>query len=183
MKMENLWNPLTWMQLALEAAWGVLKGIWDALMSVFGMNPKAPRGQHDDITPEDVTDAAKYEASKQELVDMLNHDRTPAQIVHSYAAAGVMDRPTVDLSALTPEQQDWLVGLSNGDYILLAASGVPACDRSLSARMVIPSLTKLRAEKAAEEAPHPVMRKTREEMIRDIYRSGIGRTQDLPYTL
>ena len=166
---KNWWSPLAWMQAAFEAVWGIISGLWTAFLGIFGIHPKAPSGRHEDIKIEDVDQAATAEASKQELADLLDRERTPAEIVHAYAEAGAMDRPTVDLSALTAEQQDWLVSLSDSDYILLSASGVSACERSLTALMAIPDLSRLRAEKPAEKAPQAVIQQTKEELIRERY--------------
>ncbi|KQS74320.1 hypothetical protein ASG25_21220 [Rhizobium sp. Leaf384] len=174
---KDWWNPMAWMQTALEAVWGIISGIWTAFLGIFGIRPRAPSGRHEDIKLEDIDQAATAEAAKQDLADILDRQRTPAEIVHAYAAAGAMDRPTVDLSALSEEQQDWLVSLSDSDYILLSASGVPACERSLRAGIVIPTVSRLHAEKPAKEAPQAVIEQTKEEMIRDRYLASIRGVQ------
>ncbi|WP_428427337.1 hypothetical protein [Pararhizobium sp.] len=166
---KKWWNPVSWMQFALEAIWSVLSGIWTAILGIFGIHPTAPRGAHENIKLGDVDDAAAAEADKQALADLMNAEMTPADVVLAYASAGLMDRPTVDLGKLTPEQQDWLVSLSDGDLALLSASGHPSCEMSLRALKAIPYLTKLRAESAPEAAPEPIVLQTKENLIRERY--------------
>ncbi|KQQ72382.1 hypothetical protein ASF70_12675 [Rhizobium sp. Leaf321] len=173
MNKKSWWNPLSWAQYALEAVWGVLSGIWTAILGIFGIHPSAPKGQHADIKLDDVDSAASAEADEQALAKLMTAEMTPAEVVLRYAAAGAMDRPTVDLSALSTEEQDWLVSLSDSDLALLAASGKSACERSLEAKMAIPDLTRLRAEKPMEEAPKAYVQQTKEDMIRERYLAAV----------
>ena len=166
---KKWWNPVSWMQYALEGVWSILSGIWTAILGIFGIHPTAPGGAHEDIKLGDVDDAAAAEADKQALADLMTAEMTPVDVVLAYASAGLMDRPTVDLGKLTPQQQDWLVSLSEGDLALLSASGHPSCEMSLKALKAIPYLTKLRAETAPDKAPEPIILQTKEELIRERY--------------
>lgn len=54
--------------------------------------------------------------------------------VHDYASARGMGRAAVDLSGLTEEQQDWLMGLSEQDLQRLAVAGEAVCKRAVSGK-------------------------------------------------
>ena len=139
--------------------WEAFSGLLQGLMSIFGFSPRAPKEQHDNLGREDVAAAeveARSDVANAELALAL---RSPEAVVHEYAMSPSDTRATVDLSPLSADEQDWLLGLSDGDLAMLAASNVDACKRSLDARKIVVNVRRLRERhEAGMKNPAPVLR-------------------------
>lgn len=138
---------LKFLRLLLRAAGESLVGI---LTFLGFMKPRAPQDHHDDLGQADVAAAeaeARSDAAAAELLSIL---RAPEAVVHEYAVSPSDSRAAIDLSPLSADEQDWLLGLSDGDLAMLAASSVDACKRSLSEMRVVVNVRRLRERQEAD---------------------------------
>ncbi len=142
------WNPLGWFDMILQMVGAIFRGI----LEFFGMLSPPPTDQHEDIQLADVEAEKKTAEEQQEVVDHLNHEMTPAQIVHAYCRATEEDRRLMNLENLSVEQQDWLLRLPDAQLVMLGESGEAACSRSVEALKFTVSKSKLRAPEI-ETAP------------------------------
>jgi len=125
--------------IAEKAGWNALRAIaaiLDRILAMlFGCSPGlASKIPTLSTKAEDVLQALAAEPTftKPEVEYMLAH--TPTSVLHDYASATKEVRATVDLSGLTPEQTDWLFGLSDEDLESLAKAGPAACEKALSGK-------------------------------------------------
>ncbi|MDQ0320783.1 hypothetical protein QO002_002921 [Pararhizobium capsulatum DSM 1112] len=166
--MKKFWEPWKWFELAMSKVLGILLGLWQALLSLVGIHPKAPRGTHQDIKSVDVADAYLDEAEHQAGTDAaLSGLQEAPDVVLAYARASVTERVSMDLGKLSATEQDWLLRLTDRDLILLSASGRAACARSLQYMIVIPSLPRAKREKLPEELPTVLHVPTDEDHVRE----------------
>ncbi|MEY9562269.1 hypothetical protein [Sinorhizobium fredii] len=164
------WNPLRWFDMIVQAVGAIFRGI----LELFGIFSDPPPMQHENIQVADVESAEKTAREQQAAIDHFNREMTPAQIVHVYCRATEADRKVMDLSKLSVEQQDWLLRLSDGDLVMLGASGEAACGRSVKALKVMVSKREMKAaeiEKAPEilSTPEPMTEDEKWEFIRERY--------------
>ncbi|MBX5021162.1 hypothetical protein [Rhizobium lentis] len=147
------WNPLTWVDLILQAVGAIFRSI----LEFFGMLAPPRTDQHENIQLADVEAEKKTAEERQAAVDHLDREMTPAQMVYAYCRATEDERRLMNLEKLTPEQQDWLMRLSDRDLVLLGASGKAACTRSVEALRLMVSTSKLRApEMEADPVALPI---------------------------
>ena len=151
-KQFQWWNPFSWIEAILQTIGAILRDIF----ALFGMMPPPPTSGHENIQVDDVSAAEKDARKEQEATDQILADLTPAKIVHAYCTASEEARKTIDLSALTFEQQDWLMRLSDADLVMLGKSGEAACRRSVEAGRLLVNRAKLRP---AELATAPLVLK------------------------
>jgi nucleotide-binding universal stress UspA family protein len=134
------WNPLAWVDAILQ----VIGAIFRSICEFLGLLSPPPTDRHENIQVADVDAAEKDAREAQTAVDEIVADMTPAQIVHAYCRATEEVRKTMDLAKLSIDQQDWLMRLSDADLVMLGESGEAACGRSVMARKVMVSRSKLR---------------------------------------
>ncbi len=127
---------------ALNPMW-YLNGITSFLYDVFepilrwlGLMKSEPPIPHDDTQVDDVLAAAQEAAAHAEALEELVKEMAPAEVVRAYAKAAAEDRPGMDLSALTEQQQDWLLSRGDVDLIYLANETDGGLARSLEALQV-----------------------------------------------
>lgn len=142
------WNPFAWIGAILQSIGAFLQ----MLGISFGLIPPPRTDGHENIQATDVVAAEEDAKRKQEAIDEIIADMTPAQVVHAYCTASEEVRKTINLKPLSVEQQDWLMRLSDKDLVLLCGSGETACARSVEAMKVIVNRSKLRPAKT-ETAP------------------------------
>lgn len=154
------------MDFAAQLAKAIMKLVMALITSIcrlFGVQPPVSRGRPEISTkPADLEDAYR-KAHSREMCKGLDLVSDIGSSVHRYAAAPEpMIRSAVDLSALTPSQQDWLMMLSEDDLRRLAKAGPQACERAASGkRCGIVGLTPYR-----EPSPEPIRARTAD--IRDL---------------
>ncbi|URK87488.1 hypothetical protein LP421_05205 [Rhizobium sp. RCAM05350] len=165
--MKKFLNPWTWFEFMMSAVIGISRGLWEGLLSLVGVYPQVPRNAHENIQAVDVADAYTEEAEKQSGNDAAGSGlQESPDVVLAYARAGNEERALMDLGKLSTSELDWLLGLTDRDLILLAASGSAACARSLTAGMVIPSLPRPRRERLPE-APPAVLKVPNADYVRE----------------
>lgn len=138
----------------LMYAWKLFAGLLQGIMSLFGFSPRAPKQQHDNLGREDIAAAEAEARSDAAAAELVSKIRAPEGVVHEYAVSPSDSRSSIDLSPLSPEEQDWLLGLSDGELAMLAASSEETCRQSLSARKVAVNVRRLRER--TEDKPNPV---------------------------
>ncbi|UVK44395.1 hypothetical protein BPNPMPFG_006310 [Mesorhizobium sp. AR07] len=125
-------------RLALEAAEAILKAIL-AIIAAFcrllGVaSPSMPQPPRPTTTPEDVAAAYRDEYTR-EIANDHAHASDVGMAVHQYAAAiDPAIRGAVDISGLSAEQTDWLLGLREEDLQRLVAAGPKACELAVSGK-------------------------------------------------
>lgn len=176
-----------WASTSLQSVWGIFSSIFWGIARIFGINPPVPNRIHEHIDRGDVADAMAAERDRQEGLDVVEA-LEPADVVLEYARSTLRDdgsRSLVDLSALTPEQQDWLTGLSDKDLSLIAVYGRQTAARSLEHKMMIPVIPReQRARPEPEVLPIPdadvysktQMTKSDFRIIREGIRSAVSGT-------
>lgn len=157
----SLLNPLEWLNTALA----LLAAVFTPILRWLGiLNPPSTDG-FQNLTKEDVCDAAKLAQEQEAAVDTIAREMPPAEVVHAYAKANADCRATMDLSALDITQQDWLLRLSDEDLGKLAMSTSSGCARSLEALRVLPRYPR-QQELETIEIPRPQTEEEIEEMKR-----------------
>ncbi len=134
------WNPLSWIGTILQSIGAFLH----MLGISFGLIQPPRTDGHENIQADDVSAAEKDARKEQEAINQILADLTPAEIVHAYCTASEEARKTIDLSALTVEQQDWLMRLSDAELVMLGKSGEAACRRSVEAGKLLVNRARLR---------------------------------------
>ena len=142
-------NPLTW----IRQVYALFTTLITDILKLFGLAPPPATSGFDNIQAADVEDAATAAVEKEVLTDTLLQQSSPAEIVHAYAVATEEQRATVDLGKLSPREQDWLLGLSETDLVLLGAAGIATCARSLRACAVATSARRLRGRDNGKPEP------------------------------
>lgn len=144
---------------AEKAGWNVLRAIAsiiDRIMSMlFGRSPGlASKVPQLSTKAEDVLQALAAEPTftKPEVEYLLAH--TPTSVLHYYASATAEARATIDLSGLTPEQMDWVFGLSDDDLKKLAQAGPAACEKALAGKKC--GVVGLSSPRKSEEQGAPI---------------------------
>ncbi|MBB4064071.1 hypothetical protein [Gellertiella hungarica] len=156
------------LKLLLQALGETLEGI----LVFFGfMKRRPPQDHHDDLSKADVAAAEAEARSDAAAADLLSVLRAPESVVHEYAISPSDTRAAIDLSPLSPEEQDWLLGLSDGDLAMLGASSVEACRKSLDARKVTVNIRRLRERQEADMKNRaPLLRITYQDRDEDKWR-------------
>lgn len=156
-KRRSLWsllNPLEW-----------LSAIFGPLLRFLGLLSPPNTEGFENIQKADVEAEAEEAKRKEEAIDAIVRDMSPAEIVKAYAAASPEDRALMDLSALDAEGQDWLQSLAEDDLTLLSMSTTGGCARSLEAKAMKPIYPRPAAEETemAETLRIPTMEDVEEE--------------------
>lgn len=125
-------NPLLW----LSALGTVLHDVLGPLLRALGLMKSQAPVPHDNTQVDDVVAAARAAAEHEAAMEEFGKQMTPGEVVRAYATANADDRPGIDLSALTEQQQDWLLSRSDVDYVYLANETDAGLERSLVALQV-----------------------------------------------
>lgn len=133
--MQFLKNTFDFAARLTEAIMRMVMALITSICRLFGVQPPVSRGRPEISTkPADLEDAYR-QAHSREMCRGLDLVSDIGSTVHKYAAAPKpLIRSAVDLSALTPAQQDWLMMLSEDDLRRLAKAGPQACERAASGR-------------------------------------------------
>ncbi len=149
-KTKSWWsmlNPLEW----IAGFFQLIAAVFGPLLRWLGMlTPPSTEG-FQNISKEDVDDAAELATEQEAAVDAIMREMSPAEIVRAFARADAAGRASMDLSGLDLEGQDWLLGLSDDDLSKLSMSTTNGCARSLEERKVLPIYAKPRPEMEATE--------------------------------
>ncbi|MFU0507367.1 hypothetical protein [Pseudaminobacter sp. NGMCC 1.201702] len=141
----------------LQAILHVILSVVGAFCRLLGIAPPAmPMLPQPSTTPEDVRDEYREAIAAETADNRYANDLGKA--VHRYASAGDPDiRSAVDLSALSPAQMDWLLGLGDEDLKRLATAGPKACELAvLGKRSGVVGLAAPAATAPEIEGPHSV---------------------------
>lgn len=138
----NWLNPLLW----LQQIYTFFASLVTDILKLFGLVPPPATNGFADIQTEDVENAAAGAVEKEAMADALLQQLCPDEIVHAYTLATEDQRAAMDLGKLSAREQDWLLGLSEADLVLLGASGIAACARSLRDCAVVISARRLRSD-------------------------------------
>ncbi|MBB3521019.1 MULTISPECIES: hypothetical protein [unclassified Rhizobium] len=125
-------NPI-WYLNGLTA---ILHDLFGRMLRWLGLMKSQPPIAHDNTQVDDVLAAAEQAAEDAAAMEELGKQMTPAEVVRKYAKANEEDRPSIDLSALTAQQQDWLLSRSDVDLVFLANETDTGLERSLEALQV-----------------------------------------------
>jgi hypothetical protein len=140
-KPKRSWlNPLAW----IEQIYAFFIALVTGILQLFGLMPPPNTEGFENIQPADVEAAAAGAVEKQTAIDVSMSLLGRPEIVYAYALATEEQRAAMDLARLSPLEQDWLLGLSDADLVLLAASGLAACSRSLRDRTLVTNVRRLR---------------------------------------
>lgn len=164
---KQIWswlNPLSW----LNGIFSFLGWIFGPLLRALGYFPHPDTEGFENLSRENVDEAAKLAAEKEAAVDALQRQMSPAEVIWAYAKADAAGRAAMDLSTLRIEEQDWLLRLSDEDLAKLSMSTMSGCARSLEERRVLPIYAKRSAEKETPEIIAIPSEDDIEKMKRDI---------------
>lgn len=155
MTKKNWWNPLTW----LGAIWEVFSSVVGGFLRLFGLGP-APQARHENIQPEDVTDAYNDAAAAEAIEDFGLEIDQRARGFLRYINSSREDRAAFDLSVFDEPLQDFILGLSEDDIEELRRRGpVGQLQAALIGR--IPPGMEMRT--APESIPEP----SRADLVRE----------------
>jgi hypothetical protein len=125
-------------RLALEAVQAILKAILALVASICRLlgvaPPSMPQVPRPTTTPEDVRQEYRDEHMR-EVANDFAHASDIGLAVHQYASA--LDpaiRSAADISGLSAEQTDWLLGLREEDLQRLAAAGPKGCEMAVTGK-------------------------------------------------
>ncbi len=130
--MPKVLNPVWY----LNGFTALLYDVFGPLLRWLGLMKSEPPIPHDNTSVDDVAVAAQEAAARQEVLEDLGKQITAVELVRAYAKADAEDRPGMDLSALTVQQQDWLLSRSDVDLVFLANETETGLERSLEALQV-----------------------------------------------
>lgn len=141
--------------LALEK---MLVGLLNTILQLFGLKPMPTPQRHlpeVQTTVEDVINELNQPipTSSSPASDKLLKPTTEAGLtLYRYACAqSPAERSTMDLSALTTDQQDWLLMLSDADLQRLAKVGLDGCSKAMAGkRCGVGGLPKMDKKEPAE---------------------------------
>lgn len=140
-KSKRSWlNPLAWIEQICAFFTALVTGI----LQLFGLLPLPNTEGFENIQPADVEAAATGAVEKQAAIDASISQLSRPEIVYAYALATEDQRAAMDLARLSPLEQDWLLGLSDADLVLLGASGLATCCRSLRDCTLVTNVRRLR---------------------------------------
>lgn len=133
--MQFLKNTLDFAARLAEAILRMVMALITSICRLLGVQSPMSRARPEISTrAEDLEDAYR-KAHSREMCKGLDLVSDIGSTVHRYAAAPEpMIRSAVDLSSLTPAQQDWLMMLSEDDLRRLAKAGPSACERAASGK-------------------------------------------------
>lgn len=133
----------------------LITSVLNAILGVFGMQmPVASRKlpalsiRPSDIMGDDRNSVSGIGARYQKL---LKPTTNAGHILYRFVRMSPEERAVMDLSVLTPEQQNWLLVLSDADLKRLAEVGLDGCTRVMSGkRCGIGGLPAMHNEKSVE---------------------------------
>lgn len=140
--MKNIFTlPFKLALSALIAIEKMIVGVLNMILRLFGAKPlpmperRMPGGYE---TPEEIlSEAGKPYMNTQFLTSdkLLKPTSEAGHTLYRYACARTCEeRSTVDLSALSTEQQSWLLMLSDADLEQLAKTGVDGCTKAAAGK-------------------------------------------------
>ena len=146
--------------------------LFRGILSIFGIHPQPPNERHEDIQPEDITQAYEEAAAARSVTEDLQPSLDARlDAVYAYARAAAEDRGAIDLSALAEDEQTWLMAVSDGDLKRMAAAGRLGCITALVHKSVAQMTVKAHTKKAVI-APEPIAPAVpKVDLLRDAYRS------------
>jgi len=117
---EQWWNPIAWLAEITRTVLSVINGI----LGFFGIRLPQPAAQWEAIRPDDVK-AAYEAAAAAETRPQTLEPSVDAKVAafQRYVDAPTEDRPAVDLSVFSVDEQDFVLGLSEADLKKLQAEG------------------------------------------------------------
>lgn len=130
--MLKILNPMWY----LNGITSFLYDVFGPILRWLGLMKSQPPVAHDNTQIDDVFDATREAAAHAAALEELGEKTTPAEVVRAYAKANADDRPGMDLSALSEQQQDWLLSRSDVDLVFLANETSAGLERSLEALKV-----------------------------------------------
>ncbi|MER8571290.1 hypothetical protein NKG99_07540 [Mesorhizobium sp. M1409] len=125
-------------RLALEAVEAIFKAILAAVAAfcrLLGVSPPSmPRMPQPTTTPDDVRSEYRDEYTREVANDHARASHV-GMAVHQYASAlDPATRGAVDISGLSAEQTDWLLGLREQDLQRLVMAGPKACELAINGK-------------------------------------------------
>ena len=115
--------------------------VLNSILKIFGMKPMSmPSRQIPQLSvkPEDILSEVRKSDTDIGLptsVKLLKPTSDAGHTLYRYACAqSPSERSTIDLSALTDDQQYWLYQLSDADLARLSKAGLDACTRAMSGK-------------------------------------------------
>ncbi|UFS81579.1 MULTISPECIES: hypothetical protein [Rhizobium] len=130
--LKKVLNPMWY----LGGITSFLYDVFGPLLRWLGLMKSEPPIPHDNTQVDDVLAASQEAVAQADAIEELGKQMTPAEIVRAYAGANAEDRPGMDLSALSEQQQDWLLSRSDVDLVYLAHETDAGLERSLTALQV-----------------------------------------------
>lgn len=156
----------------LQWVFSFIGQLFRGILSIFGIHPQPPNERHEDIQPEDITQAYEEAAAARSVTEDLQPSLDARlDAVYAYARAAAEDRGAIDLSALAEDEQTWLMAVSDGDLKRMAAAGRLGCITALVHKSVAQMTVKARTEKAVIEQEPIATVVPKLDLLRDAYRS------------
>lgn len=145
-------NTLIWIEKMIIA-------VLNSIMKIFGLKPMPVPSREIpqlSVKPEDIlSEVGKHDAEVglPDSEKLLKPTSDAGHTLYRYACAqSPNERSTIDLSALSDDQQYWLYQLSDGDLARLSKAGLDACTRAMEGkRCGVGGLPKFERQELAEE--------------------------------
>lgn len=135
-------SPFHWM----EVIWQTFASIIGSIFRVFGFNVGGGRPQHENITPEDVSDAYKDAVAAEALPESFGPEiDSKVNGFFRYVQMPKEERASAELSVFTTDEQDFILSLTEAQLQTLRERGSFGALQAILIRR-IPDWTK---EKAA----------------------------------
>nr|WP_312196562.1 hypothetical protein [Brucella anthropi] len=144
-------NTLIWIEKMIVA-------VLNSILKIFGMKPMSmPSRQIPQLSirPDDILSEVGKEGSEAGLpisTKLLKPTTDAGHTLYRYACAeSPNERSTIDLSALSDDQQFWLYQLSDADLARLSKAGLDACTRAMDGKKCgVGGLPKFESKQTAE---------------------------------
>lgn len=130
----------------------------NSILKIFGMKPMPMPSREIpqlSITPEDILSEVRKDGSEAGNIaseKLLKPTTDAGHTLYRYACAqSPNERSTIDLSALSDDQQFWLYQLSDADLERLSKAGLDACTRAMDGKKCgVGGLPKFESKQTAE---------------------------------
>ncbi|MCH4539496.1 hypothetical protein [Ochrobactrum sp. A-1] len=144
-------KALIWLEKMIVA-------VLNSILKIFGMKPMPMPAREIpqlSIKPEDIlSEARKHNAEVGSIASekLLKPTTDAGHTLYRYACAqSPNERSTIDLSALSDDQQYWLYQLSDADLARLSKAGIDACTRAMDGKKCgVGGLPKFESKQTAE---------------------------------
>ncbi|KAB2686057.1 hypothetical protein [Brucella tritici] len=127
-------NTLIWIEKMIIA-------VLNSILKIFGLKPMPMPAREIpqlSIRPEDILSEVRKDGSEVGLTaseKLLKPTSDAGHTLYRYACAQTETaRSTIDLSALSDDQQFWLYQLSDADLARLSKAGIDACTRAMDGK-------------------------------------------------